>query len=228
MYASLKLAACTVATAIVFSVCPQTHAVVITATSSLPTVGGVHQVQPNTSFTVDLSLSGWDSNDGEVDGIEFFLDFDQLLFAYSSDAIATSGAFINDNQQSGASIVADANDVNVASGTWGFFVEDDTGENDPNTGATTGSGSLGSITFDSGSTLGTGSFSPRNATFVGPVDSSRFLFGGEITPSSLSFQGIDVEVVPEPSSAILFLGVVATGIFGAGRRGSRLAVAKSK
>ena len=49
----------------------------------------------------------------------------------------------------------------------------------------------------------------------------------EYIPVQTTKGGIDVEVIPEPSSAILFLSVFAAGIFGAGRRGSRLAAAQT-
>ena len=122
MYASLKLIVCTVTIAIVFVVCPQTHAVVITASTSLPMSGGVHQVAQNTSFTVDLNLSGWGVSDGQVDTIAFNLGFNTSLFAYTSATVDTSGAFINDNQQGGATVTGNPNTSNTLGGVWGFEV----------------------------------------------------------------------------------------------------------
>lgn len=202
---------------VVLVVCHQTQAVVITASSILPTQGGVHLVAPNTQFTVNVSVSGWDSiTDGEVDGITLNFGFDPSLFTYDSpaddeDEIPTSGGFLDNNQQASPVWFRDANRDNVGGGVWGYELVDEA-DVAGNTGSDVASGTLASITFTSGSTLGTGLFTPSNASFFEPTDLGSFLFGDEISPSLVTYQGISVQIVPEPSSALLVAGLVGMGI----------------
>ena len=174
-------------------------------------------------FDVTLSVSGWDSSDGEVDGVSFLVSWNPTLFEFISDSPDTSASsFIQQSTQGAGFAFSDDTDTTfVAHGVYLFGVSDSGDATAGSVGGDAAGGvgggilgsftlealAVGSDTFDTSTNNVNGVFADKNLNGIPQVN----ITGGITFGSSPT-----MEVIPEPSIGLL--AILGGGVLLAGRR----------
>lgn len=164
-------------------------------------------------FDINLSVSGWNAGDPEVDAVEFRVDFTGpvIFVAGSGFATDTGAEFLALANQGGTyNLFDDTDESFVGLGRFLFGAFDDT---EGVFGSIGPAGELGGFRLKV-TGLGTVTITP-NSPAPNLVFSDPGLFG--ITPTGgVTFSGTSVNIVPEPSTFGLL--ALTGGLFFASRR----------
>lgn len=157
----------------------------------------------NVTFT--LSVTGWNSGDGEVDSINFNVDFDTTYWSYVGYTnLATGAEFLAESNQGAGYVHSDDVDDStfIAFGRFIYGASDAVDTTAGSIGGLDGGGLLGTVTLQATTeTPGT------NVVTSSSGGSGNVIFGDEndslISPSSFSHGSTTIEIIPEPGTGIL-------------------------
>lgn len=173
----------------------------VTVAANITTAGPINV---NDTFVVELSVSGWNANDGGVDSVSFFVDWNNANFSYVSYNLLLDGTeFLAEATQGGGYSASDDVDTSLTGlGRFIFGISDTGDASAGSIGGGDGAGILGTFTLQAlqVGTFGVTPGAPNVNDIFGDTS-----FNGITPTGGVTLTGSSIQVIPEPSGSLLAL-----------------------